>query len=52
MHDSYRYIEKGIIVKRLHLELGRKWKVIILHMYFVKRRVRIFHTKNLYGNDT
>jgi hypothetical protein len=36
----------------LHLKLGRQWKVIVFHMYFVKRRVRIFKTKNLYGNDT
>jgi hypothetical protein len=36
----------------IHLELGRQWKVIVFHMYFVKRRVRIFKTKNLYGNDT
>jgi hypothetical protein len=35
-----------------HLELGRQWKVIVFHMYFVVRRVRIFNTKNLYGNDT
>jgi hypothetical protein len=35
-----------------HLELGRQWKVIVFHMYFVKRRVCIFKTKNLYGNDT
>jgi hypothetical protein len=36
----------------LHLELGRQWKVIVFHMYFVNRRVRIFKTTNLYGNDT
>ena len=35
-----------------HLELGRQWKVIVFHMYFVNRRVHIFKTKNLYGNDT
>jgi hypothetical protein len=35
-----------------HLELGRQWKVIVFHMYFVNKRVRIFKTKNLYGNDT
>ena len=35
-----------------HLKLGRQWKVIIFHMCFVKRKVRIFNTKNLYGNDT
>jgi hypothetical protein len=35
-----------------HLKLRRQWKVIVFHMYFVKRRVRIFNTKNLYGNDT
>jgi hypothetical protein len=37
---------------KLHLELGRQWKVIVFHMYFVKRRVRIFKIKNLYGNNT
>jgi hypothetical protein len=26
----------------MHLELGRQWKVINFHMYFVNRRVRIF----------
>jgi hypothetical protein len=31
-----------------HLELRRQWKVIVFHMYFVKRRVCIFKTKNLY----
>jgi hypothetical protein len=36
----------------IHLELGRQWKVIIFHIYFVNKRVRIFKTKNLYGNDT
>jgi hypothetical protein len=35
-----------------HLELGRQWKVIIFHMYFVNRRDRILKTKNLYGNHT
>jgi hypothetical protein len=35
-----------------HLELGRQWKVIVFYMYFVNKRVRIFKTKNLYGNDT
>jgi hypothetical protein len=30
----------------------RQWKVIVFHMYFVKRRIRIFNTRNLYGNDT
>jgi hypothetical protein len=29
----------------LHLELGRQWKVIVFHMYFVNRRVCIFNTK-------
>jgi hypothetical protein len=28
----------------VHLELGRQWKVILFHMYFVKRRIRIFKT--------
>jgi hypothetical protein len=36
----------------LVFKLGRQWKIIVFHMYFVKRRVRIFKTKNLYGNDT
>jgi hypothetical protein len=27
----------------LHLELGRQWKVIVFHMYFVNRRVCIFN---------
>jgi hypothetical protein len=36
----------------LHFELGRQWKVIIFHMYFVKWRIRFFKTKNLYGNET
>jgi hypothetical protein len=35
-----------------HLKLGRQWKVIVFQMYFVNRRVCIFKTKNLYGNDT
>jgi hypothetical protein len=35
-----------------HLELGRQWKVIVFYMYFINRRVHIFKTKNLYGNDT
>jgi hypothetical protein len=35
-----------------HLELGRQWKVVVFHMYFVNKRVRIFKIKNLYGNDT
>jgi hypothetical protein len=35
-----------------HLELGRQWKVIVFHIYFVNRRVRILKTKNLYGNNT
>jgi hypothetical protein len=34
-----------------HLELGRQWKVTIFYTFCVKRRVRIFKTKNLYGND-
>jgi hypothetical protein len=36
---------------RDHLELGRQWKVIVLHMYFISKRFHIFKTKNLYGND-
>jgi hypothetical protein len=36
----------------LHLELGRHWKVTVFYTFCVKRRVRIFNTKNLYGNDT
>jgi hypothetical protein len=28
-----------------HLELGRQWKVIIFHIYFVKRRIRILRLK-------
>jgi hypothetical protein len=35
-----------------HLKLGRQWKVIVFHLYFVNRRVHIFKTKNLYRNDT
>jgi hypothetical protein len=35
-----------------HLELGRQWKVTIFYTFCGKRRVRIFNTKNLYGNDT
>jgi hypothetical protein len=35
-----------------HLELERQWKVTIFNTICVKRRVRIFNTKNLYGNDT
>jgi hypothetical protein len=36
----------------MHLELGRQWKVIVFHMYFINRRVCIIKTKNLYGTDT
>jgi hypothetical protein len=35
-----------------HLELGRQWKITIFYTFCIKRRVRIFHTKNIYGNDT
>jgi hypothetical protein len=42
----------GGLGEQLHLELERQWKLIVFHVYFVKRRVRIFNTKNLYGNDT
>jgi hypothetical protein len=36
----------------LHLELGKQWKVTIFYEFYVKRRVCIFITKNLYGNNT
>jgi hypothetical protein len=36
----------------IHLELGRQWKIIVFYTFCVKGRVRIFNTKNLYGNDT
>ena len=35
-----------------YLELGRQWKVIVFHMYFINRRICILKTKSLYGNDT
>ena len=41
-----------MIVSITHLELGRQWKVTIFYTFNIKRRVRIFNTKNLYGNDT
>jgi hypothetical protein len=40
-----------ITKKHLHLELGRQWKVTVFYMICVKGRVRIFNTKNLYGNN-
>jgi hypothetical protein len=35
----------------IHLELGRQWKSTIFYTFCVKRRVCIFKTKNLCGND-
>jgi hypothetical protein len=35
-----------------HLELGRQWEVTVFYTFCIKRRVCIFNTKNLYGNDT
>jgi hypothetical protein len=39
-------------LKFLHLELGRQWKVTIFYTFCVKRRICIFNTKYLNGNDT
>jgi hypothetical protein len=33
-------------------QLGRQWKVTVFYTFCIKRRVRIFCTKYLYGNDT
>jgi hypothetical protein len=35
-----------------HLELGRQWKGTVFYTFCVKKRVRIFNTRNLYRNDT
>jgi hypothetical protein len=36
----------------MHLELRRQWKLTVFYTFCVKRKVRIFNTKNLYGNNT
>jgi hypothetical protein len=36
----------------LHLKLGKQRKVTVFYIFYVKRRISIFHTKNLYRNDT
>jgi hypothetical protein len=54
----YMYLERKVfftkillLVQELHLELGRQWKVTVFYTFCVKRRVRIFKTKNLYENN-
>jgi hypothetical protein len=34
-----------------HLELEKQRKVTAIYIFFVKRRIHTFNTKNLYGND-
>jgi hypothetical protein len=36
----------------IHLELGKQQKVTIFYIFYVKRRICIFNTKNLYRNNT
>jgi hypothetical protein len=36
----------------IHLELGKQRKVTVFYIFYIKRRIRIFNTKNLYGNNT
>jgi hypothetical protein len=51
LKNSHFY-RSGHIEGDIHLELGRQWKVTVFYTFCVKRRVCIFNTKNLYGNNT
>jgi hypothetical protein len=50
--DSLDEVEEFSFSAQQYLELGRQWKVTVFYTFCLKRRVRIFNTKNLYGNDT
>jgi hypothetical protein len=52
VHYVEEEVNKQEDLDSMHLEFGKQWNVIIFFMFSVKKRVRIFNTKTLYGNDT
>jgi hypothetical protein len=50
--QTYTDIVTELLKESLHLKLGKQQKVTVFYILYVKRRVRIFITKNMYGNNT